>query len=365
MDVHVRDLRYFAAVAEELSFTRAAERLYVSQPALSKQVRALERQLGYPLFERRARSVALTPQGAALLPAVRELIAGWTEAVRAARTAGPAESLAVGMQTAVGRDLQREVLGRFRERGWLISLRLVNWEDPTAGLAGGGVDAAFCWLPVPGVGAELTAKVLVREDRWVALPAGHRFAGRAEVDFAELLDEPFVALPRSAGPLREFWLGTAERGGREPVVGLEASSPEEVFEAVGAGLGVVLLAEATRGCTRGRTSCRCRCGGWRRASWRWCGGRTTGGGRSRSSRRRSGRRPRRRSRAVTGSCPGTAVAPEQAPTRLAYRPRNSLATAAPRPVTMASGPARGAGAGAPGAVPSGGPFSRYASREVG
>jgi DNA-binding transcriptional LysR family regulator len=243
MDVHVRDLRYFAAVAEELSFTRAAERLYVSQPALSKQIRALERQLGFPLFERRARAIALTPQGAALLPAARELAAGWAEAVRAARTAGPAESLAVGMQTAVGRDLQREVLSRFRKRGWRISLRLVNWEDPTAGLADGGVDAAFCWLPVPGVGAELTAKVLVREDRWVALPRGHRFAGRAAVDFAELLDEPFVALPPSAGPLRGFWLGTAERGGREPVVGLEASSPEEVFEAVGAGLGVVLLAE--------------------------------------------------------------------------------------------------------------------------
>ncbi|MFW6720287.1 LysR family transcriptional regulator [Streptomyces sp. MAR4 CNY-716] len=243
MDVHVRDLRYFAAVAEELSFTRAAERLYVSQPALSKQIRALERQLGFPLFERRPREIALTPQGAALLPAARELAAGWAEAVRAARTAGPAESLAVGMQTAVGRELQRKVLARFRERGWRISLRLVNWEDPTAGLAGGGADAAFCWLPVPGVGAELTAKVLVREERWVALPRGHRFADRAEVAFAELLDEPFVALPRSAGPLRDFWLGTAERGGREPVVALEASSPEEVFEAVGAGLGVVLLAE--------------------------------------------------------------------------------------------------------------------------
>lgn len=243
MDVHVRDLRYFTAVAEELSFTRAAERLYVSQPALSKQIRALERQLGFPLFERRPRAIALTPQGAALLPAARELAAGWAEAVRAARRAGPVESLAVGMQTAVGRDLQREVLGRFRRKGWRISLRLVTWEDPTAGLAGGGADAAFCWLPVPGVGAELTAKVLVREERWVALPRRHRFAGRAEVAFEELLGEPFVALPRSAGPLRDFWLATAERGGREPVVALEASSPEEVFEAVGAGLGVVLLAE--------------------------------------------------------------------------------------------------------------------------
>ncbi|WP_419996342.1 LysR family transcriptional regulator [Streptomyces boninensis] len=244
MDVHLRDLRYFAAVAEELNFTRAAERLYVSQPALSKQIRALERQLGFPLFERRAREVVLTPQGEALLPRAAAVGAAWAEAVREARAAGPAGALTVGMQTAVGRDLQRQVLGGFRERGWRISLRLVSWEDPTAGLADGGSDVAFCWLPVPGAETgDFRARVLAREERWVALPVGHRLAGRDAVDFAELLDEPFVALPRSAGPLRDFWLAAGERGGREPVVGVEAASPEEVFEAVGAGLGVVLLAE--------------------------------------------------------------------------------------------------------------------------
>lgn len=241
MDVHLRDLRYFVAVAEDLSFTRAAERLYVSQPALSKQVRALERQLGFPLFERRAREVVLTPQGAALLPQARMMADEWAVAVREARAVGDGIALTVGMQTAVGRDLQRDVLGRFRDRGWRISLRLVSWEDPTAGLADGGSDVAFCWLPVPGDG--LGYRVLAREDRWVALPIGHRFAGRAAVDFAELLDEPFVALPRTAGPLRSFWLAEDERGRREPVVGVESSSPEEVFEAVSGGLGVALLAE--------------------------------------------------------------------------------------------------------------------------
>ncbi|MET8796116.1 LysR family transcriptional regulator [Nocardia sp. NPDC004568] len=71
MDVHGRDLRYFAAVAEQLNFTRAAESLFVSQPALSKQIRALERQLGAPLFDRDGRSVRLTPVGEALLPHAR------------------------------------------------------------------------------------------------------------------------------------------------------------------------------------------------------------------------------------------------------------------------------------------------------
>lgn len=90
MDVHLRDLRYFTEVADELHFTRAAERLRISQPALSKQIRALERQLGFSLFDRGPRSVALTAQGEALLPAARALIGDWEHALRAARATGPA-----------------------------------------------------------------------------------------------------------------------------------------------------------------------------------------------------------------------------------------------------------------------------------
>jgi len=77
MDVHLRDLRYFVAVAEELHFTRAAERLFVSQPALSKQVRALERQLRRPLFERDRRAVRLAAAGRALLEPARALLRDW------------------------------------------------------------------------------------------------------------------------------------------------------------------------------------------------------------------------------------------------------------------------------------------------
>jgi DNA-binding transcriptional LysR family regulator len=77
MDVHLRDLRYFVVVAEHLHFTRAAEALFISQPALSKQVRVLETHLRTPLFERDRREVRLTPAGAALLPRARALLEGW------------------------------------------------------------------------------------------------------------------------------------------------------------------------------------------------------------------------------------------------------------------------------------------------
>src|ERR1700735_2480719 len=101
MDVHGRDLRYLA-VAEDLHFTRAAERLFVSQPALSKQVRMLERQLGAPLFERDRQGVSLTPVGTALLPHARRMLAEWDAAWAAAERAKSEQwaTLVVGWGTS-------------------------------------------------------------------------------------------------------------------------------------------------------------------------------------------------------------------------------------------------------------------------
>src|ERR1700754_1153141 len=105
MDVHGRDLRYFVTVAEELHFTRAAERLSISQPALSKQIRMLERQLGVPLFERDRRGVSLTQAGAALLPHARRVLAEWDITWQAVeRVKGEQRAtIVVGMSTSPGR----------------------------------------------------------------------------------------------------------------------------------------------------------------------------------------------------------------------------------------------------------------------
>ncbi|WP_189304008.1 LysR family transcriptional regulator [Streptomyces albospinus] len=245
MDAHVRDLRYFVATAEELNFTRAAERLFISQPALSKQIRQLEDGLRVRLFHRDRRAVALTAAGTALLPRAREVIQLWDEAQRAVSDAAAAEAavLTLGVSTSVGRGLLPAVRARFAERrpNWQIRVRQISWEDGTAGLADGTADLALLWLPFPEQAA-FTVEVVATEPRWVALPAGHRLADATEIPFDELLDEPFLALPQSAGELRDYWLAVSERGGRPVRTGAVVASADETFEAVAAGLGVVLLA---------------------------------------------------------------------------------------------------------------------------
>ncbi len=243
MDVHLRDLRALIAVAEEESISRAAERLFIAQPALSKQFRSLERQLGFPILTRQPRGVALTPAGEALVVGAREIIARWDGALADLSALTSAEQIVIGMQTAVGRGLQKRALARFRELspGVTPSLRLVGWRDPSAGLGDGTSDVAFLWLPVPS--DDLDVLPIVREPRCVALPADHRLAREERVAFADLLEEPIIALPPEAGPLRDFWIATAERSGRPAAIGAVAETPDAVFEAVASGLGVVFLSE--------------------------------------------------------------------------------------------------------------------------
>ncbi|PWG07304.1 LysR family transcriptional regulator [Streptomyces sp. V2] len=246
MDVHGRDLRYFAAVAEELHFTRAAERLFVSQPALSKQIRMLERQLGAPLFERDRQGVRLTPVGAALLPHAHQVLAAWDAAKEAVETvrAGQRTTLLVGMSTSPGRGgLLPAIRSRFTDAhpDATVKLRQVGWEDATAGLADSSTDLAFIWLPLPDPD-RYTWLVVAEEPRLVALSEKHPLATKETLDFADLLNEPFLALPEAAGPLRDHWLALDARGDSPPHIAAEIASTEETYEALVDGRGICLLA---------------------------------------------------------------------------------------------------------------------------
>jgi DNA-binding transcriptional LysR family regulator len=248
MDVHLRDLRYFVTTAEYLHFTRAAEALFVSQPALSKQIRLLERQLRAPLFERDRRAVHLTPAGEALLPQARAVLAAWDKGqwLLAAATKVQQATLLVGFSTGLGRGLLpgiRTMLADSVPRAQ-IQVRQVPWDDPTGGLTAHGskrTDAAFVWLPLPQSHSFEWMNVAT-ESRVVALPADHPLAAREHIDISDLLNEPFLALPTASGPLRDYWLATEERRGHPVRIGAEISSTEEAVEALTAKLGVCLLA---------------------------------------------------------------------------------------------------------------------------
>ena len=248
MDVHLRELRYFLAVAEQLHFGRAAEQLFVSQPALSKQIRALEQRLRVPLFDRDRRTVRLTAAGAALVPAARDVLAAWERAERdlAAVTATAGATLVVGISTGLGRGLLPAVRARFAAAAPDAQLRVrqVRWDDPTGGLAATDderTDAAFVWLPLPEP-ERFQWITVATEPRRLLLPAAHPLAARDVIDFADLRDEPFLALPEPSGPLRDYWLAIDQRGGRPVVIGAEIASTDETAEALAAGLGVCLIA---------------------------------------------------------------------------------------------------------------------------
>jgi DNA-binding transcriptional LysR family regulator len=245
MDVHLRDLRYFVAVAEELNFTRAARRLHLSQPALSKQIQTLEAALHAQLLQRTRREVKLTEAGDALLASARSLLESWdaTTATVTGAAARDARVLRVGTLTSIGRALYPSVVDHFAERqpGWRVELRSFGWGDPTAGLHERVSDAAFLWLPIDA--DDIVYEILVTERRVIALSTKHPLAGRSSVTFAEIADEPLLALPESTGPLRHFWLANDLRGGQPARIAAEVTAADETFELVAAGEAAHLMAE--------------------------------------------------------------------------------------------------------------------------
>ena len=249
MDVDTRLLRYFSAVAVEGNLSRAAEGLFVSQPALTKQIRRLESQLGVRLFTRSRAGMTLTAAGQALADRVPAVLAGWDQALREARSAASQAGrvLRVGFLAGAANEATQQIIAAFTRRrpGWRVEMRAASWTDPTAGLASGDTDVALLRLPFPGQ-AGFRVEVLITEPRYVALPASHRLAARDHIRFRDLWDEPFVAAPAETGAWRDWWLAADEREGHPVRIGAvtDSGQPDDWLAAIANGGGIALAPES-------------------------------------------------------------------------------------------------------------------------
>ncbi|NMM14957.1 MAG: LysR family transcriptional regulator [Rhodoferax sp.] len=200
--IDLRQLRYFLAVSEELNFGRAALRLHISQPPLSRQIRQLEDQLGVELFLRSKSGVALTEAGAAFLPEVRQTLLQAEKAVAVARATRGAEDgrFVVGYTTVFDRSAIPDVFDRLHQRfpNWRIVTKGKHSISLVRDIKNGIMDAAFIGLHTDTQG--LTVETILEEPLVVALPANHRLAHKRGLGFDDLRGEPMFWFERRMNP---------------------------------------------------------------------------------------------------------------------------------------------------------------------
>jgi DNA-binding transcriptional LysR family regulator len=239
MDLRV--LRYFVTLADTLHFGRAAAALSMSQPPLSRQIRAFEDELGVELFLRKPRGVRLTPAGTALLPHARRLLREADALTAGARELAHGEVgvVRLGFISTAAHNVLPRVLPAFRRTRPGIRLTLVE-ATTDAQLTGLRDDTLDAGVVVPPVPVPLRCEVLLREPLIAALPRTRRWPRRLPLE--TLADEPFILFPRRAAPgLYDLIVGLCARAGFVPRIEQEAIQMPTIVSLVGAGMGVALV----------------------------------------------------------------------------------------------------------------------------
>ncbi len=246
MDVELRLLRYFVAVAETLHFGRAAERLYISQPSLSQQVRRLEGDVGTALFHRDRRSVSLTEAGVRLLPRALAALEAGAQFARAAERESRLSrlDLVVGFHTRWPDHFLPRVLRTYRASRPDVTVQLSQYDfgDTSAGLRGGSSDAALVHLPLAPEG--LRWLELSTDPRVIMVPEDLALARRRTTTVAEVLSTSLPwAIPPDTDPVwRDFWSAAPERAaaGGADVARVQPMTHEALFDVVAGGQAVVV-----------------------------------------------------------------------------------------------------------------------------
>jgi DNA-binding transcriptional LysR family regulator len=245
--MELRHLRYFVAVAEELNFTRAAERLHIGQPPLSMQIRDLEVELGVRLFERTKRRVALTEAGRRLLVRARGILDQTRQAADEARRAARGEvgELRIAFTASLPyTSTLPDVLYAYRQRYPQVQLQLREMftTDQFAALARDTLDVGLVRFGGLDAPAGIALREIGRDPLRLVINAAHRLAGRDQVSFAELRDEGFITHPADAGTgLPAILQRLCREAGFEPRIVQTAREATTQIGLVAAGLGLALL----------------------------------------------------------------------------------------------------------------------------
>jgi DNA-binding transcriptional LysR family regulator len=243
--MELRHLRYFVTLAEELHFGRAAQKLHISQPPLSMQIRALENELGVTLLNRTQRHVSLTQAGNALLGEARHILARVEQAVLMTKRAGRGEigELAIGFISVADYNVLPVVLREFRRRFPLVNLTLreSTTDAQIRDLAAGRIDVGFMLPPINEPSLESVA--ILREPLIAALPEKHPLARkRGKLALEKLKDAPFILFPRPNAPgLYDDVVSCCRAAGFSPRVEQEAIQMQTIVSLVSAELGVALI----------------------------------------------------------------------------------------------------------------------------
>ena len=252
--MELRHLRYFVTLAEELHFGRAAQKLHISQPPLSMQIRALENELGVTLLKRSQRRVTLTQAGAALLGEARHILSRVEQAVVATRRAGRGEvgELVIGFISVADYNVLPVILREFRRRYPLVNLTLreLTTDAQIRDLLAGRIDAGLLLPPISEPALESVS--ILREPLMASLPEKHPLALRpGKLALEKLKAEPFILFPRPYAPaLYDDIVSCCKAAGFSPLVVQEAIQMQTIVSLVSAELGVALIPASLRNLRR-------------------------------------------------------------------------------------------------------------------
>jgi DNA-binding transcriptional LysR family regulator len=250
--MELRHLRYFVAVGEEQHFGRAAKLLHIAQPALSRQIQDLEREIGFPLFERLPRGVKLSVAGKLFLEDARRILQEVQDAIRRAElvASGKAGTLRVGFVESISwHGVVPESFRRFRQKqpdAELTPVPMLSLAQVEA-VRSGRLDAGFI-VSVDTLGDELDQKPVVQHKIVLAAPKGHPVTRQTRVQLRDLTGVPIVRFPRRANPAAyDRLMEACFRGGlKSPRIVQEADDHATILSLVSCRLGVALVSDAAR-----------------------------------------------------------------------------------------------------------------------